>query len=239
MPTLISLTPSPQTAVALSLLRDATAYYFSAQTEPDDHARFVRDVAAKCQTPLIEDPDGRDIFTVFRDEGRFFLGNDDPICSRRLKLDRLMEHARMLAPCTVAFANTSATYQQAQRLYALFSIIPGVTVTFPLIEHRYSADDCRKIVVEQWGMTLPAMTTWLGDAVCLPCIRGTLAYYGELWQRSPDALSKLMEVEAFLGQSILDDGTLEELFPRCLHAANVRREAFSTVPLLWLPCACK
>lgn len=236
--TLISLNPNPQSAVLLYLLQDeATAYHFNTQTEPADHLRFVRDVAAKCHQTLNEDADGRDIFRVFRDEQAFFLrGTDEPLCSRRLKLDRLLALAQEHAPCTVAFPLTSQEYRQAQRLHALFSTLRGVRVMFPLIEHHYTPDDCRKIVVEQWGMTPPAMTAWLGEAVCLPCVRGRLAYYGTLWQRSPEAVLRLAEVEHELGQTLFDEGSLEDLFPGGLYAANTRAAHES---LLWTPCLCK
>ena len=121
-------------------------------------------------------------------------------------------------------------------MVALFAPISGVTVRFPLIERRITAEDCRRRVAEEWGIPLPAMTAWLGEAVCYPCVRGTLAYYGELWQRNPDVVARLAALEREIGQTILKDGTLEGWFPYGLYAANTRA---ASEPLLWTPCLCK
>ena len=238
MPTLISLAANPQSAMTLSFVQDdALAFHFATNTEPADHARFIRDYAAKCHVAVIDDPDGRDIFSVFREERAFFVKQtDEPICSRRLKFDRLFAQAQKHAPCAVVFPFTAQDYRLAQRMVALFAPISGVTVRFPLIERRITAEDCRRRVAEEWGIPLPAMTAWLGEAVCYPCVRGTLAYYGELWQRSPDVVTRLAALECEIGQTILDEGSLEEMFPRGLYAANTRP---ASKRLLWTPCLCK
>lgn len=238
MPTLISLAANPQSAMTLSFVQDdALAFHFSTQTEPADHARFIHDFAAKCHVTVFDDPDGRDIFGVFRDEQAFFVKHsDEPICSRRLKLDRLLAQAQRHAPCVVVFPFTSQEYRQAQRVHALFSPLSGVTVRFPLIERRVTEEECRRRVVAEWGLALPVMTAWLGEAVCYPCVRGTLAYYGELWQRSPDVASRLAALEREIGQTILEGGSLEEMFPNSLYAAKTRA---ASEPLLWTPCLCK
>ena len=95
-----------------------------------------------------------------------------------MKVDRLFAQAQRHAPCVVVFPFTAQDYRLAQRMVAVFSPLSGVTVRFPLIERRVTGEDCRRHVVEAWGIPLPAMTAWLGEAVCFPCIRGTLAYYG-------------------------------------------------------------
>lgn len=238
MPTLISLAANPQSAMTLSFAQDdALAFHFATNTEPADHARFIRDYAAKCRVTVFDDPDGRDIFGVFRDERAFFVPHsDEPICSRRLKVDRLFAQAQRHAPCAVVFSFTAQDYRLAQRMVALFAPISGVTVRFPLIERRITAEDCRRRVAEAWGIPLPAMTAWLGEAVCYPCVRGTLAYYGELWLRNPDVVTRLAALEREIGQTILKDGTLEEWFPNGLYAANTRA---ASEPLLWTPCLCK
>lgn len=235
---LTTMNPNPQSAVLLSLLPDdSRVYHFSTNAEPADHLRFVRDVAAYTGHAIIEENDGRDIFAVFCDEQAFFThGTDEPLCSIRLKRDRFLARVREAAPCTVALPFTSQEYRLAQRMTAIVSMIPGVMVRFPLIEQHLSPTECAHLVFGMWGIAKPAMWQWVGEAVCLPCVRGTAAYFGELWQRNPDALRPLMQAERLTGATVLDEGTLEETRQACLQAAIHRKP---TEPLLWTPCLCK
>lgn len=237
MTTILSLSPTPQAAVTLSQLGgDVTAYWHGTSATPPDQYRFACDAAAYCGTELLDDRDPRSLTELFIQAGRFFGKDGTPVCSYELKQARLYALAQRRAPCRVAFPFTSQQYRLAQRMTAVFSLIRGVTVTFPLIEAHLSPEECARIVFGLWGLAKPAMWHWLGETACLPCVRGTAAYVGELWQRNPDALLPLMQAERLTGATVLEDGALEDTLAACLHAANHRK---STEPLLWTPCLCK
>lgn len=202
--------------------------YHSTKTEPPDNDRFRKEVATYIGLPITEVSDGRDIWEVFEDEK--FLGNQRLApCSRILKQEIGDTWIKENLPCKVYFGYTIEEKRRAQQITSRIETL-GASVGFPLIEQGLSKDDCFR-QVKSWGVRLPQMYSWAGHANCVPCVKGGLAYWGEVYLNAPDAWEKAAAAEEKFGRQILKTsryGTLREELPHCLELAAKRRDKKET-----------
>ena len=224
--------------------------YHSTNTEPDDNDRFRQEVSSYIGIPITEYSDGRDIWTLFRDEG--FLGNDRvPLCSRILKAQMNEKWLTQNAPDGIkCIGYTAEETARAQRM-TMRANDAGIKVRFPLIERKIYKPECWRVVTKCWGIKPPEMYKWADHANCVPCIRGSTAYWGMVYINARDAWEKAAAEEDYHGHQILSEskglGTLREELQRCIKDAHRymkerrRKEAKRAggfAKLLEAPCHC-
>lgn len=198
-----------------------TLLFHDTKTEPEDNDRFRKDVSEYVGLPIVEISDGRDIWEIFDDEG--YLGNGrNTMCSRILKQELSLKYLLENQPAILymGFTFDNRDIQRAIRR-KLFYRQKGIRVLYPLIAQKITKGDCLKMV-ECWGIKLPKMYEWAEHANCVPCIKGKLAYWGLIYIYERDAWEKASQKEDEFGNTILADGTLKELLPKCLGLAKKR-----------------
>lgn len=222
---------------------DTTLLFHNTYSEPADNDRFRQQVADYVGLPITDVSDGRTIWQLFEDEG--MLGNQRMTpCSAMLKQEIGDKWLKANLPCVVYFGFTAEEHLRAQRAAVKMSKI-GAVARFPLIEQHIGKDECLRRVRDCWGIQLPEMYEWAEHANCVPCVKGGLAYWGQVYLHAPDAWEKAAGVEDRTGEQILKEtryGTLREELPHCLNLAKEWRDkkAFNgrQDSLFETPCEC-
>lgn len=220
---------------------DAVLLFHDTKTEPEDNYRFRSDVASYLGRDITAVSDGRDIWTLFRDEG--YLGNArNTMCSRILKQELSIKYCQERSPCKIYFGFTVDEHRRAQKTQARYALY-NIEVGFPLIEQRINKEECRHRVENCWGIRPPAMYEHFNHANCMPCIKGKLGYWGIIYKYARGAWDRAVQAEKEHGHTILTDGrSLLEARDECIRIAEnqeKKRQAGELQDLLFeYPCEC-
>lgn len=217
--------------------------FHDTKTEPEDNYRFRKDVSDYVGIPITDVSDGRNIWELFKDQG--MLGNQRMTpCSAMLKQEIGDKWIKQNLPATVYFGFTAEEHLRAQRTAIKMQKL-GVVARFPLIEQLIGKEECLRRVRDCWGIALPEMYEWAEHANCVPCVKGGLAYWGQVYLNAPSAFEKAAQVEEETGEQILKEtryGTLREELPHCLELAKQWRDQRDSlnrqVSLFETPCEC-
>jgi 3'-phosphoadenosine 5'-phosphosulfate sulfotransferase (PAPS reductase)/FAD synthetase len=210
-------------------------------TEDEDTYRFAKEASDYLQVDITDDSDGRDIWTLFRDEG--ILGNGrETNCSRILKQERSMNYLkklRELGEDPILYVGfTPDEWERAQRTFARYSK-QGFEVRFPLIEHNISKKECHTEIEICWNIKLPRMYEHYKHANCMPCIKGKKTYWGLVYKYNRDAWKRAVRAEIEHGHTIFTEaGSLPEELKNCLRLADKWEVAKTQESLFDTPCEC-
>ncbi len=228
--------------------------FHDTKEEANDCYRFGREVAAYLGMSITEKSDGRSVTQLFKDEK--YLGNNrNTPCSRVLKQEQGNRYVKEFIECgydvTIYEGMTSPddNHRLTGRRAAFADL--GADVRFPLIEQHLSKDDCKRIVIECWGIRLSDSYNHFEHDNCLNrgCVKGGLAYYGLLYLYKHEAWKKAAAEEEEFGHSILSSerygafpkSSLRMLQQRSIIAAHnweARRAQGDLLPLMVQPCVC-
>lgn len=228
--------------------------FHDTKEEADDCYRFGREVAAYLGMGVTDRSDGRSVTQLFKDEK--FLGNNrNTPCSRQLKQEQGNRYTEELieAGYTVTIYEGMTSPDDNHRLAgrrAAFADL-GADVRFPLIEHKLSKADCKRIVTECWGIKLSNSYDHFEHDNCLNrgCVKGGLAYWGLLYLYRRNVWEKAAAEEEEFGHSILSSSrygaypssSLRALQQRSVLAARnweARKAQGDLLPLMVQPCVC-
>lgn len=225
------------------------------QVEHPDTYRFGVECAAYLGMPIVDVSDGRSPAQVFRDEK--FLGNNRlTMCSRVLKQEQGDEFITGLVcigfDVVVYVGFTADEMRRVPEQREAYRKL-GADVRFPLIEAGLDKDDCKRIVTDCWGITLPWSYLHFDHSNCLGdgggCVKGGLEYMGLLYLYQRPAWENLAALEDEFKQTILKytrygkypDGSLRNMLPRCIAKAKKyeqEKRQGNLIPLMNAPCVC-
>lgn len=222
--------------------------------EDPDNERFGREVAEFIGLPITEFSDGRTVSEVFEDEG--MLGNNRMTpCSRILKQQlgdaftrQLQQQGRSV---TRYFGYAQGEERRWDRMVQV-GAVAGFAVRCPLIERGMTKRDCKDLVTGCWGIRLPRSYDHYDNANCKGCVKGGLAYWGQVYLFDRETWELRADQEDEFQNTILNsrygaypEGTLRKMLPRCLEEAEKWRKAReqrgaqgSLFALIDAPCAC-
>ena len=215
--------------------------FHDTKTEDEDTYRFLHEVASYLCKCIETDSDGRDIWSVFRDEG--YLGNGrNTMCSRILKQERSLNYLKKLRDSgedpILYVGFTPDEWQRAQRVTARYAL-EGFEVRFPLIDEKIDKKVCHKEITECWGIKLPRMYDHYNHANCMPCVKGKKAYWGLVYMFNRKAWKRAVQAEIEHGQTIFTEaGSLPEELNNCLRLADKHLTKRSQESLFDTPCEC-
>lgn len=218
--------------------------------EPEDNERFAAEVCAYIGIPITDYSDGRTVSQVFDDEGT--LGNNRMTpCSRILKQE--MSRRFILGQLdagklvTLSFGFHAKEYDRWSKARQRYADI-YVEVDAPLIRRDLTKNDCLRIVAQEWGIRPPLSYDHYDNANCRGCVKGGLAYWGQVYLFDREKWEERAAQEDEYGHTILHSryggypqGSLRNMLPRCLELAAKWREKRAKdehFPLIEAPCAC-
>jgi hypothetical protein len=219
--------------------------------EPEDNDRFEREVSAYLGLPVTHDSDGRSVSELFEEEGT--LGNSlmTP-CSRILKQERSWAFCQRLQAegrtVTLSLGFDAGEMDRWSRARQRYSAI-DVAVEAPLIARGWDKRRCLEIVADCWGIRPPLAYEHFDNANCRGCVKGGLAYWGQVYLYDREAWERRAAQEDDFGHTILHSryggypaGSLRAMLPLCLENAarwrSARQSGQTTLRLIDQPCGC-
>lgn len=218
--------------------------------EDADNARFSVEVSAYLGIPITNDSDGRTVSQLFDDKG--MLGNNlmTP-CSRILKQDRSrafcerskQEYGRVTLYIGFSVDEQGRLTNMRQRYDSI-----GIEVRAPVMERGWTHTDCLRIVTQEWRIKQPRAYDHYDNANCKGCVKGGLAYWGQVYLNDRDAWDLRADQEDEYRHTILHsryggypDGSLRNMLPLCLKNAErwrANRRTSEAFKLIDSPCGC-
>ena len=207
--------------------------------EHPDTYRFLREMAAKLEMPIVERSDGRSVTEVFRDEG--FLGNNqNAMCSRILKsipgdkfIRELQADGHRIVKVLGFSRNEAGRVQRA----AARGMRDGYAVRFPLIEERVTKQQATDWVIGQ-GVKPSAMYCWAEHANCVGCVKGGMAYWLAVAKHAPEVYAQRVALEEEFGHGILRGGDREHHLLKDLVQIRLKRKVNPREAIDIGPCEC-
>lgn len=225
-----------------------TLLFHDVKEEPADNDRFGREVSAYIGLPITEDSDGRSVSELFDDEG--FLGNNRLTpCSKILKQQRGDRYTRRLIEqgitVTRYYGFTPDEFARYDRACQRGAVV-GYAVKCPLIDRILGKRECIEIVRDCWGIEPPSAYEHFDNANCRGCVKGGLAYWGQVYLYDRETWERRAAQEVEYGHSILKEAryggypqsSLRSMLPKCLELAAKWRAKRELFPLIDQPCGC-
>lgn len=189
----------------------------------EDIYRFNADVSKFLGIPITEFSDGRSMEDVIK-ENKCLPGIWMPFCTRLLKLemgDRFYDHL----PYFVYHQNHPDAEELALYPYVPFTLYAGYCkgeerrvnkakfpTEYPVFDAGLTGDDCKRIIRDEWGLTLPRAYQWFEHNNCIPCWKsGSKEYWRLVWEHYPDRYQMAIEMEEYTGHTHFKDICLKEL----------------------------
>jgi hypothetical protein len=186
--------------------REEVVFVFHDTKEEDpDTYRFIKEMIAALDHPLIEMSDGRSVSELFEDLG--FLGNNQQtMCSRILKREIGERYERSLVADgyrvtkVVGFSGNEPD-RIAQACGRAHN--GGYAIRFPMIEELVTKQQCADWCQCEMGVKPSAMYEWSEHANCVGCVRGGRDYWLAVHANRPDVFWKRSAQEQEFGHSII------------------------------------
>lgn len=208
--------------------------------EHPDTYRFLREMAAALEMPIVERSDGRSVTEVFRDEG--YLGNNqNAMCSRILKVvpgDRYMAEVynRTGHRAVKVLGYSAREWPRIQRAQARANLHRHA-VAFPVaalgVTKQETADWCRSL-----GVRPSAMYEWADHANCIGCVKGGKEYWLAVAEHAPEVYAQRAALEEEFGHGILRGGNREHYLLRDLVQIGMKRPRGRREKIEIGPCEC-
>lgn len=228
--------------------------FFDTLGEDDDLYRFLGDLEQHLEIPIEQVSDGRDIWTVFRDE-RFIGNSRADVCARILKREMLMRYLadNALDSNTILYFGLDWTETHRIRKLSAAWRLRGYVTDFPLLwpvplspnELRYQIEELGIRVPRLYDLGFPHNNCGGG------CVKAGMSQWAHLWRTFPDRYKWHEEQEASLRAylekdvSILRDRSGGHSRPLTLRDLRVRLELGqygdrfgATVVADDAPCSC-
>lgn len=177
------------------------------KAEHEDTYRFLREMAAKLEKPIVEVSDGRSPTELFRDEG--FLGNNqNAMCSRVLKRepgDRFVNGLRGQGIEVVLVFGFSAREPDRVHRAVGRAAAMGCTARFPIVEENVTKQQCADWCADM-GVKPSSMYCWAEHANCVGCVKGGKAYWLAVKEHAPETFEHFARLEEEFGHNIIRGG---------------------------------
>lgn len=194
--------------------KDEVIFLFhDTKEEHPDTYRFIKEMSAALDHPVIERSDGRSVTELFYDEGA--LANDRmAFCSRILKSEQRDKFFKELKSqgidiITSLVGFSSVEWKRVQRT-TMRAERDGYKIRFPVIEEKVTKQQCA-----DWCMSLgvkpSSMYTWSDHANCLGCVRAGKAYWLAVAANEPEVFAQRAALETEFGHTFIGDTTLIQL----------------------------
>lgn len=219
--------------------------------EHKDTYRFLHEMAAALDMPIVERSDGRSVTQLFYDEG--YLGNgQNTFCSRILKAEQgtlFMNQMRIAhSVCNFFDAGGSAlelvkvvgySAKEQKRVDRMVgnAFNAGVKVRFPVIEDNVTKQDCVDWCLSM-GVKPSAMYCWSEHANCVGCVKGGKAYWMKVAEHEPEVFAQRVALEKEFGHHIVRGGDREHFFLEELVKIGLKREVNPREPIDIGACEC-
>lgn len=215
--------------------------------EDDDTYRFLKDAAENIGSELIVVADGRDPFTVFKDNR--WLGNSRLAhCSTELKVKPCREWLDANAPTDVVLV-VGIDWSEIHRMPAIERGWAPRPVWAPMTEEPYLDSDGMLEWLREEGITPPsAYAQGFPHANCMAqgCVKGGQAYWRNIYMRRPAVFAateqKEQELRAYLGTDVAMLKEIRSGIASVLPLTELRRRIESEPTLLdgdeWGGCGC-
>ncbi len=209
------------------------------QEEHPDTYRFLREMAAALDLPIMERSDGRSVTQLFRDEA--FLGNNqNTMCSRILKAEQcsaFVEDLKAQGHQVVKIVGYGANERKRVDRMVGHCAAQGIDVRFPVIEDgvtkQQTADWCLAM-----GVRPSAMYRWAEHANCIGCIKGGRAYFLAVAEHHPEVFEQRAQLEEEFGHSIIRGGDREQVTLRQLAQIGLKRKVTQREKIEIGACEC-
>lgn len=204
--------------------------FHDTKEEHPDTYRFIKEIAAALQHPVIESSDGRSVVEVFEDNNAI-ANNRMAFCSRILKAEQRDKYFKQLKKEGVdeiinVVGFSAIESERVQRATARAEA-SGYKIRFPVIENRVSKQDCADWCWNNMGVMPSAMYLWSEHANCVGCVRGGKAYWLKVKENAPEVFESRALLEEEFGHTILKDMSLRVLATTGLKRQVKQRESIS------------
>ena len=137
---------------------------------------------------------------------RFLNGPNGALCTVEMKKKVRQEFS--LPDDIHVFGFTAEESARAQRFV---DNNPEVQARFPLIENRYSKNDCF-LEIKAAGIELPAMYRMgYNNANCIGCVKGGAGYWNKVRRDFPDVFARMSDIESRIQASCIKGKPLRDL----------------------------
>lgn len=206
---------------------EVTLIFHDTKEEHPDTYRFIREMSAALDKPVVEDSDGRSVTQLFRDE--CMLGNgQQTFCSRILKAERCAAFISGLKTLDddveiVKVIGYSASEPKRVARMVGHAANEGIAVRFPVIEERVTKQQCADWCACTMGVRPSAMYEWAEHANCVGCVKGGRAYWLAVARNHPDVFEQRAQLEEEFGHTIIRGGGREHVTLRELVRIGLKR----------------
>lgn len=178
--------------------------YTDTGSEHPDNERFLKDCEEWFGRPVkvIKNPQYKNIWDVFR-KTRYLVGPTGARCTAELKKKMRHQYQQIWSDLQVFGFHVG----ERQRAARFIENNPEAMLWTPLIDEGLGHDDCVAMIKEA-GIEVPAMYL-LGyqNNNCIGCVKGYKGYWAKIRQDFPEYFSRMIEIEAELGNTVLrEDG---------------------------------
>lgn len=222
---------------------DVTLLFHDTKEEHPDTYRFLREMAAALDMPIVERSDGRSVTELFRDEG--YLGNgQNTFCSRILKAAQGSRYISELRSEAGSWCDieTRREHDSAGQPFEIIKVIgysrneparvtrmvgrcatEGITPVFPLILENVTKQQATDWCIAQ-GVKPSAMYCWAEHSNCIGCVKGGKAYWIAVAENHPEVFAQRVALEEEFGHQIIRGGDREHVWLKDLVRVGLKRK---------------
>jgi hypothetical protein len=179
-------------------------------SEHPDADRFREDIAAYIGVPITVAADGRDIWTLIKDQHclpSYWI----PFCTRILKIDQTDKFiGAMTEDFILYYGYGPDEWARVQKQSSRFDG-RAIKSEYPLSKLMIKGETAKSIVKDKWGICLPATYQHLEHNNCLPCFKGGKKYFKTISKYYPEYFKRAMDAESETGHTIFKNCSLKDI----------------------------
>jgi hypothetical protein len=178
-------------------------------SEHPDADRFRNQVSKFLDIPITVQADGRDIWQLIRDH--HCLPSDFiPFCSSELKSEEASIFYKTMTEKFIVYLGFGlGEWRRAQTSIARLAV-QGIESKYPLLEQDKLDPQIKDIIRNEWRICLPEPYLYLNHNNCLPCFKGGVPHFYQIWKYYREYFNKAVEAENLIGHTVFKDKSLTE-----------------------------
>ncbi len=181
--------------------------YCDTGSEHPDNARFLADTEKqfRLKVNVLKSERYSDHFDVC-EKTKYINGVGGARCTVELK--KVLRFRFEQTDDVQVFGYTADEKHRADRLVEAY---PEINAKFPLIEARWSKQDCINLI-NRLGIEIPKMyQLGYGNNNCIGCVKGGAGYWNKIRRDFPEKFDRMAQIERKVGHSCIRGKFLDEL----------------------------
>ena len=179
-------------------------------SENHDADTFRCRVARYLNHPITEWGDGRNLWELIEDNN-CIPGQFIPFCTQQLKQKMKEDFYKWLDDDFIEYVGFGTEeWRRVQRASARSEAIKR-NIQFPIFDAKIPSAEIKRIITEEWKLTLPKAYEDLSHNNCIPCFKAGKDSWRIYWAKYPEQFNLAVNYEDRIGHTVFKDKSLKEL----------------------------